>query len=191
MNLRQIATKGAAALMLLTVTGPSAHAQTDPETFSATATITTASAATASAPVTLIVNRKMSQSEADALIAAFKTGGAASLRKALVGVPPTGSVRVGSGAATPTRMTLERTTDKGRLLTLVTDQPILFLGAGVPGAKPKEGYDFAIIDIEVDAKGLGSGTLAPAAKVSVKDGAFVVEDYASDVVRLTGVKRVK
>ena len=79
-------------------------------------------------------------------------------------------MQLGAGQATPTRLAIERPTDKGRLLTIVTDQPILFLGAGVPGAKPKEGYDFAIIDLEVDAKGTGSGTLAPAAKVTVKDG---------------------
>ena len=100
-------------------------------------------------------------------------------------------MQLGAGTATPTRLTLERTTDKGRLLTIVADQPILFLGAGVPGAKPKEGYDFAIIDIEVDAKGGGAGTLAPAAKIAFKQGAFVVEDYGAELVRLTGVKKVK
>ena len=73
----------------------------------------------------------------------------------------------------------------------MTDQPLMFLGAGVPGAKPKEGYDFGILDIEVDAKGSGSGTLAPAAKVTLKQGVFVVEDYASELVRLTEVKKVK
>jgi hypothetical protein len=168
-----------------------AHAQAGAETFTATATVKTASSATAGAPVTIIVDRKMSQSEADTLMAAFKTGGVPGLRKALVGVPPTGSVRVGGGAPTPTRLTLERPTDKGRLLTIVTDQPIAFLAAGVPGAKPKEGYDFAIIDIEVDAKGSGSGTLSPAAKITLKQGAFVVEDYASELVQLTGVSKVK
>ena len=64
---------------------------------------------------------------------------------------------------------------------------MLFLGAGVPGAKAQAGYDFAIIDLEVDANNAGSGTLAPAAKVTVKNGAFVVEDYAGELVRLTAV----
>jgi hypothetical protein len=73
----------------------------------------------------------------------------------------------------------------------VADQPILFLGAGVPGAKPREGYDFAVIDLEIDDKGHGSGTLSPAAKVTVKEGAFVVEDYAAELVRLTGITKVK
>jgi hypothetical protein len=64
------------------------------------------------------------------------------------------------------------------LITIVTDTPLLFLGAGVPGAKPKDGYDFAVVDLEVDASGAGSGTLAPAANVTLKGSAFVVEDYA-------------
>ncbi len=167
------------------------HAQAGAETFTATAAVKTAGSATAGGPVTITVDRKMSQSEADSLIAAFKAGGVPGLRKALVGVPPTGSIRLGAGTPTPTRITIERPTDKGRLLTIVTDQPIAFLGAGLPGAKAKEGYDFAIIDIEVDAKGSGSGTVSPAAKVTVKQGVFVVEDYASELVKLTGVSRAK
>ena len=190
MILRQTLMTGVLSLAASTMTVSPAHAQAA-ETFTATAQVKTAGAATTAAPVTIVVDRKMPQSEADRLIGAFKAGGAAALRKALVGVPPTGTVRLGAGAATPTRLTLERATDRGRLLTIVADQPILFLGAGVPGAKPKEGYDFAIIDIEVDATGSGSGTLAPAAKVTVKQDVFVVEDYASELVRLTAVKKVK
>jgi hypothetical protein len=189
MMLGERATTGLISLAMLSVVVSSAYAQTGSETFTATAAVKTAGSAAASAPVTITVTRKMPQSEADKLLAAFKSGGAAELRKALVGVPPTGSVQLGAGKPTQTRMTIERTTDKGRLLTIVTDTPILFLGAGVTGAKPKEGYDFAIIDLEVDAKGAGSGTLAPAAKVTVKEGVFVVEDYASELVKLTGVAR--
>jgi hypothetical protein len=170
---------------------PTAVAQGGAETFTATAAVKTAGAAMASAPVTITIDRKMSQSEADGLLAAFKAGGAAALRKALVGVAPTGSVRLGAGAPTPTRLTIERPTDKGRLLTIVTDKPLLFVGAGLPDAKPKEGYDFAVIDIEVDAKGVGSGTLAPAAKVTVNQGVVAVQDYGAELVRLTSVAKVK
>ncbi len=73
----------------------------------------------------------------------------------------------------------------------MTDQPIAFLGAGLPAAKAKQGYDFGIIDIEIGADGKGSGTIAPAAKVTVKQGAFTVEDYASELVRVTDVSKVK
>jgi hypothetical protein len=190
MILRQRLVIGVLSLAASAMTVSPVHAQAT-ETFTATATVKTAGGATTSAPVTIVVNRKMTQAEADAMLAAFKAGGAAALRKALAGKPPTGTVRLAAGATTPTRITLERVTDKGRLLTIVADQPILFLGAGVPGAKPKEGYDFSIIDIEVDAAGNGSGTLAPAAKVTVKQGAFVVEDYGAERVALAAVKKVK
>jgi hypothetical protein len=190
MSLRQKTMRGVLSGVLL-MAGSTAYGQTGAETFTATATVKTASRGSAESPVTITVDRKMTQSEADGLIAAFKSGGAAGLRKALVGVPPTGSVRLGTGAPTPTRLTLERATGAGRLLTIVTDKPILFLGAGLPDAKPRDGFDFAIVDIEVDAKGSGAGTLAPAAKVTLNQGAFVVQDYGSDVIQLTTVRKVK
>jgi hypothetical protein len=159
------------------------------ETFTATASVKTAGGAAANAPVTIVVERKMTQAEADTFLAAFKSGGGAALRKALAGVPPTGSVQVGAGTKTPTRLTLERTTDKGRLLTIVSDTPILQLGAGLPGAKPREGYDFAIVDLELTSAGSGTGMMAPAAKVAVKQGAFVIDDYSGELLKLTGVSK--
>jgi hypothetical protein len=155
------------------------------ETFKATATVKTAGGTTATTPVIVTIDRTTPQPEADKLVAAFKASGADGLRAALKGVPPTGSVQVADGPATPTRITLERATDKGRLLTIVTDKPIVFLGAGKPGAKPIVGYDFAVLDLEIAANGGGSGTLAPAAKISLKGEAFVVQDYNSELVRLT------
>jgi hypothetical protein len=190
MRLRHKTTIGILSWATLIGAATSAQSQAG-ETFTASATVKTAGSASASVPVTIQVDRKMPQNEADKLIAAFKGGGVSGLRKALEGVAPTGSVKLGAGSPTPSRVTIERPTDKGRLLTIVSDKPILFLGAGVPGAKPKEGYDFAIVDIEIDSSGSGSGTLAPAAKVTVKNGAFVVEDYATELVRLTALKKVK
>ena len=187
--MRQITFTGLLSLAVLVPGTMPARAQAGAETFSATATVKTSGGATATAPVTVVVDRKMSQSEADRFLAAFKSGGAAALRKALAGVPAVGSVKLGTGTPTPARLALERRTDKGRLLTIVTDTPILQLGAGAAGAKPKEGYDFAIIDLQVDSKGAGEGTFAPAAKVTVKEGVFVVEDYSGEVVKLAGVSR--
>ena len=178
-----------AATVLTMTAAPSA--QGAGEAFTATAAVKAASGATASAPVTLTLDRAMPQAEADTLTAAFKTGGAAGLRKALTGVPPTGRVQIGSGPATPTRLTIERTTSDGRLLMIVTDRPLAFLGAGMPGAKAKEGYDFAVIEMVIDAKGNGTGTIAPAAKLKMNGGALVVEDYATEVVQLTAVKKTK
>jgi len=176
---------------LSVVVGAATYAQQGAETFTATAMMTGAGGAKASAPVTITIDRKTPATEAERLVAAFNAGGAAALRKGLVGVKPAGSVRLGGGKPTPARLAIERTTDKGRLLTIVTDQPIVFLGAGVPSAKPKQGYDFAVVDLEVDASGKGTGTFAPAAKITVKQGAFVVEDYSAELVRLTDITKSK
>ena len=184
-------TMSATVLFAVLMTPASPRGQAAAEVFTATAAVKGAGGASASAPVTITVDRKMSSKEAESLVAAFKTGGAAALRKGLAGTPSTGTVQIGGGSATTTRFTLERVTGDGRLLTILTDQPLFFVGAGVPGAKPKEGYDFAVIDIVVDGKGTGSGTIAPAAKITTKQGAFVVEDYGVEVVQLTAVKKTK
>ena len=155
------------------------------ETLNAVATVKTAGGTTATTPVSITIDRVTPDREAETLVAAFKTGGPEALRKALKGLPATGSLRVGGGAPTPTRMTIERRTDKGRLITILTDKPIFFVGAGKPGAEKKSGYDFAVLDLEIETGGGGSGTLAPAARITVKQGAFVVEDYGEDIVRLT------
>lgn len=183
-----VAALGAALAM---VAGSSVYARAGAETFTATATVKTAGGATATAPLTIVVDRKVSSAEADAVTAAFAKGGTSALRKALVALPVAGSIRLGEGKPTVARLALERPTEKGRLLTIVSDEPILFLGAGRPGAAAKEGFDFALIDIEVDEKGSGSGTLCPAAQITVRQGAFVVGDYSSEIVRLTDVKKVK
>ena len=182
----------AIALALVIVGGVDAAVQqTGQEAFRATATIETAGGARATAPVMIVVERTTTAPEAETLARAFTTGGESALRKALSGLPPAGSVKIGDAPAAVVRIALDRPTDKGRLLTLVTDQPILFLGAGLPGAKSKAGYGFGVLDIEIDADGNGSGTLSPAAKVKVAQGAFVVDDYATEAIRLTGVQRAR
>ncbi len=182
------------ALLLLAMAAAaslSLRAAAAAETFTATATVKAAGGATATAPVTIVIERKTSEAEAERLRAAFESGGAAALRKALAALAPTGSIQLGSGSKAVTRLTLERPTDKGRLLTILSDEPVLFLGAGVPGAKPKDRDAFTLLDIEVAPTGSGSGTLAPAAKIALKGGAFVVADYASELVLLTDVKQQK
>jgi hypothetical protein len=161
------------------------------ETFTGTAAVKSAAGAQASTPITIVVDRVMPASEADPLVAAFKSGGVDALKKALVGVAPTGSIKLGGGQQVTTRLTIVRSLGDGRLLTVVADSPLLFLGANKQGAKPLAGYDFSVLDLTLDAKGSGSGTLAPAAKITLNQGAFVVQDYGAEVVQVTGVTKGK
>jgi hypothetical protein len=189
MRLRQLSNTGVLVVGMI-ITLAAAQAQTGPETFTATATVKSGGGATVTAPVRIVVERVMPQAEAEKYAAAFRKGGAAELRKALNGVKPTGAVTIGTQPSVPTRITFERRTDKGRLITIVTDAPLLFLGAGAPGAKPKDGYDFAVIDLEVSDQGRGSGVMSPAAKIGLRDTAFVVSDYSIELVQLKDVTKV-
>ena len=192
MTTRLLVHLGTAALGMTLLSLPLA-AQTGAETFSATAAVkTTGAGATATAPVRIVLDRKMPPAEAEKYAAAFRAGGAAALRKALGGVAPVGTVTLGSTKPAPIRIAFERPSAPGRLITIVTDTPLLFVGASLPGAKAKEGYEFGVIDLLVDDKGNGTGTISPAAKVGLNpQGAFVVTDYSLELVKLTGVARAK
>ena len=40
-----------------------------------------------------------------------------------------------------------------------------FVGGGLPGAKSRDGFDVAVIQLTMDSSGLGEGKVAAAAKV--------------------------
>lgn len=192
MSLRQQAVTSVVAAGMITIAAAwAARGQTGTETFTATASVKTAAGATATAPVTITIDRTTPQDEAARLVTAFDAGGAAGLREAMAAVSPTGSVSLGGGPTTPTRLTIERLTDEGRLLTIVTDTPLLFVGAGLPNAAPTAGYDFAIIDLTIDARGGGWGMLIPAASITSKQGVFIAQDYGAELVRLTSVSKTR
>jgi hypothetical protein len=152
----------------------------------ATATVEREGGATITAPVVITIKRVMSDFEADKYANAYRKGGETALRAALVDIPTTGTVQLGRGKPAPTRITIERKTDKGRRMTIVCDKPLLFLGASLPDAKPKTGYNFAVIDLLFDDKGAASGTMATAAWIKLDpQGAFAVQDYSGDLIKLT------
>ena len=69
---------------------------------------------------------------------------------------------------------------------LGTDHPIFFIGAGAPDAKPRTGYEVAVIELDIDAAGNGTGTMAAAARVRpAPDGGVTVDDYAAEPVKLS------
>jgi hypothetical protein len=164
-----------------------AHQTDAVETFTATASIKNAHGAAATLPVTISVARKMSREEADVLIAAYRAGGVSALRAALEPVPPTGVVRVGDQSVTA-RVTIERPTDKGRLLTIVADGPLI-LPSGAAPVGGVEGCDFTVIDLEETAGGDWTGVLAPAAQIATSGKAFVITDLAKEVIWLSAVTR--
>lgn len=176
------------ALAVFTLCTGGASARTTPETFTATASVKKG-AATATAPLKVVISRYASESEVAGLRKAASAGGAA-LRTALSALEDAGFVQLGERRTT-LKFAASRPTGSGRLITILTAEPMLFLGAGIPAAKPAAGFDVAIAMLILEGAA-GTGELAPAAKVGVdNEGAIVIEDYGATVVWLSDVAAAK
>jgi hypothetical protein len=173
---------------VIVVVGAVTPALAQSETFSATASLKTAGGVSTTAPLTVTVNQFATEAEQAALMAAVKSGKTTAVRDWLQKRPDAGTLQLGS-RRTPIKYVFGRTTADGRLITVATAEPIVFAGAGVPGAKPTTGYELGLVLLNLTTSGPGSGELAPAAKVRVNDqGALVTEDYnAANVVHLSNV----
>jgi hypothetical protein len=88
------------------------------------------------------------------------------------------------------RWTRQQPTEKGRTISVVTDAPLFFVGGGNVDAKPREGFEVAVILLNVDSIGLGTGSLAPAARVKPGGPTGVqIDDYAEAPVKLVTVRK--
>ena len=158
------------------------------ETFSATASVKTAGGTQVTAPVLVVVTRPTTDAERAKVVDALKKGGTAAVVQALKAMPDAGYIEVG-GTKTTVKYAYIRPTSGGRLVTVVAPAPIAHLGAGLPDAQPKAGFDLALAALEVKDAGAGSGELAPAAKVKLNDaGALQTEDYGATAVMLSNVR---
>jgi hypothetical protein len=158
------------------------------DTFTADATVTRANGTQTSARLTAVVQSFATEAERDALIAAVRKGGTAA-RDLLVSHSDAGVIEVGS-KRTPVKYAYSRPVGSGQLITVITAEPIQFVGGDLPDAKAKAGYDFGLVLFEVDPSKPASGEVAPAAKIRIDtNGAIVTEDYGAEVVRLSNVVR--
>jgi hypothetical protein len=171
-----------AAAMLAAASGP-----TPPETFTATASVKTGGAS-AAAPVTVAIHRYASALERSAVMKAIGEGGTPALRKLLSTYDDVGYIELAQ-KRTPIKYAGQRSTGSGRLLTVVTAEPILYLGERAGTAhRPKEGFEVGVAMLEVAESGGGTGELVPAAKVSQDESdALLIEDYGATVIWLKDI----
>ncbi len=140
---------------------------------------------------TITIDRFSTQAEKDAARAAFDAGGTTGLAAKLNAMPAVGKLTFEDGRIFDLKLTSQFKLIDGRFVTVITAKPIAFLGADKPGAKPIDGYDVSVIDLNLKENGRGEGTAAPAAKVKIGDnGAFQVKDYGSKTIWLTDVKKM-
>jgi hypothetical protein len=177
--------------LLLGWSPAASRAQAQGETFTATASLKTGAGAQMTAPVTIVVTRLTTDTERATVVEALKKGGTAGVVQSLKAMGDVGYIEVGE-RRTPVKYAHVRPTSGGRLITVIAPTPIAHLGAGLPEAKPKAGFDLALAILEVNASGAGSGELAPAATIKLDDkGAIQTQDYGAEAVRLTSVQAKK
>jgi len=163
-----------------------------PEIFSAGVQIQTASGPI-SATIQVRITRYTPEFDRKMLEDALEHGGYASFVNALRKVPEVGTVVAGDGQFS-IRMARERKTDKGRTIVVVTNKPVFFVGGARPDAKPRAGYETALIQLEVDDAGVGTGMMAAAARVKPGGEAGVrIDNYAEEplALKVTRQKPVK
>ena len=171
---------------------PSQSAQrgalTAPESFTCQAQARTSAAGTAT-NFRIQIKRYVADVDRKAMTDALTHGGYPGFVTALRQAPVIGQIELG-GKSFSIRWAREQKQAKGRSITIVTDTPMYFLGGGQVDAKPREGYELAVLQITIDEVGMGSGTMAAAAKVKPDgQGGVVLEDYADEPIKLTYVKR--
>jgi hypothetical protein len=159
-----------------------------PETFRVTAQVK-GEPGVAAAAIQVVIQRYTPEAERTAIENALETGGYPAFLIALRNSPDVGYVEHGTSKFT-IRYARESKTGTGRTIDVVTDRPIYFLGGGEPDAKPRAGFEVAVLRLEIDDIGFGSGEMAAAARLKPAPGGGVqIDDYGDAPIKLVTVTR--
>jgi len=183
----------AAAAVVLSASASGAAAQSKkkagPETFNGKARVATGTAV-ADASFTVQIDQYTPEAVLKAMQQALQSGGSAGFVAALKKAPVAGHLKTGDKTFTIRWARLVET-PKGRVISIVTDAPVYFVGAGLPGAQARAGFDVAVAQMNIDTAGLGDGTIALAAHVKPDGkGGVAIQDYAAEPVKLVSIMKV-
>jgi hypothetical protein len=160
-----------------------------PETFNATARAKNASAEVSGALV-IRISRLTPDFDRTTVETALREGGYPRFLTALRNAPEVGQLVLADGKPYTIRYARERVSGTGRTIVVVTDRPVLFLGSARADAKPRAGFEVAVVELQLDGKGAGKGTMAAAARVRPDGtGGVILDDYAEEPIMLTNVTR--
>jgi hypothetical protein len=164
-------------------------AYTAPEAFTSAVQARTQDGAAAT-QILIKIERYTLESDRKTMTDALAHGGYGAFVQAVRNAPVIGHIEIGASKF-DVHWAREQPSGKGRTISLVTDRPVYFLWGGAVDAKPREAYKLAVVQLTVDDFGLGTGTMAAAAKVKPDGGGgVVIEDYADEPMKLTYVRRV-
>ena len=152
------------------------------ERFTATATVKGASGAATTAPLTIVVDKFVTEAERASLLKALKEGGTSG-RELLARRPAVGTLQIGT-RSTPIKYAYSVSTGDRRLITVVTGSPIVL--DGLPAPRP--GFDLGLVLLDLPSSGAGTGDLVAATKIHVEqDNTIATDDASPDVVKLSNV----
>ena len=100
------------------------------------------------------VDRWVADHDRDAIRGALKGGGYPAFLTALRAAPSLGEVTHG-GQTFTVRWATQEPVKNGRTIVLITDKPMAFVGGGAINAKPRAGYEVAVITHEHGRLGAG------------------------------------
>jgi len=155
-----------------------------------TATLQVKGHATASTTIRIELQRYSADRDREPVEKGLKFGGYPAFLAALRKARKVGTVATGGGTWT-IRWASASPTPGGRKIVLITDEPMYFLGGGAKDAKPRAGYEVGVIQMEVDAAGSGTGSVAAAARVKPGEDGVVVDDYGDQRIEIAKIVREK
>jgi hypothetical protein len=137
------------------------------------------------------IDRFTPERDRKTLVEALKTGGYGAFVPALRQAPPVGWITI-KDRKWELRWAHQIVSDRGQVVTVAVAEPVLFAGGGRADAKPRAGYDLAVIRLNLDGIGMGTGTFAPAARVKPDAAAtgVDVDDYGGAPLPITTVTRL-
>jgi hypothetical protein len=161
---------------------------TAPETFNGTVQVS-GEAGAAATSITVTVQQYSADADRAAVEQALKSGGHDAFVAALRKAPAVGTLRI-SGRTFEIRYARQEPVPNGRSIVLVTDRPVYFAGGGAVDAKPREGFDVALLKFRMDDTGMGyNGTMAAAARVKTGGAGVEVEEYAGKLFEIRTINR--
>lgn len=170
---------------------PAAPAPAGPESFDVTASVTPKAGAAGAVTIPMIVqlDRYTAEYELTKMTDALKHGGYPGFLNALRVAPVVGSIDA-AGETFKIRWARSVPSATGRTVSIVTDTPVFFVGAGKKDAKPTAGYEVAVMQLVLDKSSKGTGTMAAAARVKPGGETGVrIDNYAETPMKLTAAPR--
>jgi hypothetical protein len=175
----------AAALAAVPQTPPA------PEAFDIVASVAakTGAAGAVTIPMIVQIDRYTPEHELTKMTDGLKYNGYPGFLKALREAPAVGSIEA-AGEKFQIRWVRSVPSATGRTISIVTDTPVFFVGAGKKGAKSTAGYECAVMQLMLDKAGKGTGTMAAAARVKPGGETGVrIDNYAETPMKLTATPR--